>query len=318
MNNKTQSRLPIIVIGGFLGSGKTTLVNQLLSDANGKRLVIFVNDFGNINIDYALVETVEQDRISFKNGCVCCSLNEDLVASVSEFASSENTPDAIVIEASGVADPKALDSSFSILEASGAAVVDTRVYVLDADGFGGMNYEDSELIIDNAAAADLVVLNKCDLATAEKLQSLEELLTVSAPYSGVIQTQRCAVPLKFVLSERAVETRSRPERVREDITHDHGEKYAQWSGQTELLIDRKKFTAFANELPKCCLRSKGFLRFSDAPNELVCFNLVGVRASYEKHPSQETIASQLVVIGKRETISTEFLTAEFTKLQSAV
>lgn len=307
-------RLPIATIGGFLGSGKTSLVNALLSQAEGKRLVVFVNDFGAINIDHALIETVEEDRISLKNGCVCCSLNEDLVSSVSQFADAPQPPDAIIIEASGVADPKALDSSFNMLEASGAAIVDTRVYVLDADGFGGLNYEDSELIIDHAAAADLVLLNKCDLATKEKLRSLQALLEESAPYSGLVQTKHCAIPLKLILSGRH-HHRVRPrEEAYQQRGPGHDKDYMQWSGQTEYPIDRQKFLAFAKHFPKYCLRSKGFLRFSDAPDELICFNLVGVRASYEKLDSSNVLSSQLVAIGSREKMDDSFFSTGFKTL----
>ncbi len=243
-------RLPIVTVGGFLGAGKTSLVNALLAQANGTRLVVFVNDFGAINIDHAMIETVEQDRISLKNGCVCCSLNEDLVASVNQFATSPSPPDAILIEASGVADPRALDSSFTLLEASGSAIVDTRIYVVDADGFGGLNYEDSETIIDHAAAADLVLLNKCDLAGETKLASLNTLFEESAPYSGLVHTRHCSVSLKLILSRRnGAPTRNQDHPVT-DASPIHDTEYAQWSGETDTPIDRKKFLAFAEELPK--------------------------------------------------------------------
>ena len=304
MTSSAKPRLPIITIGGFLGSGKTTLVNRLLAEADGQRLVVFVNDFGAINIDYALVETVEEDRISLTNGCVCCSLNENLVTSVAEFANSENPPDAIVIEASGVADPRALDSSFNILEASGAARVDTRVYVMDADCFGGLNYEDSELIIDHAAASDIVLLNKCDLAEPVKLKTLEELLAESAPYSAVIRTEHCDISLNLVLCNSDILPRSGPRNVETANHNNHATRFSHWSGKTSALIDRRKFQALAETLPHFCLRSKGVLRFSDAPDQLVSFNLVGVRATYESldlkiAPTQ----SQLVIIGREEAMN---------------
>jgi len=317
MDNMISKRLPIVTIGGFLGSGKTTLVNNLLSKTEGKRLVVFVNDFGAINIDHALIDTVEQDRISLKNGCVCCSLNEDLVSSVSDFAKSQNPPDAIVIEASGVSDPRALDSSFNMLEASGAAIIDTRVYVLDADGFGELNYEDSELIIDHAASADLVLLNKCDLTPFEKLISLESLLSSSAPYSDLLQTHYCDVPMNLILSEDKFLSniyKMRPKESRTTHTS-HEEKYTQWCSKTDALIDKNKFLKFAETLPEYCFRSKGFLRFSDEPDELIGFNLVGVRASYERLGKRPLLSSQLVMIGAREKMNNSFFSTGFNEIQ---
>lgn len=313
MANSSLPRIPIVTIGGFLGAGKTTLVNSLLTEAEEKRLVVFVNDFGAINIDHSLIETVEQDRISLSNGCVCCSLNEDLVSSISQFSKSQDRPDAFIIEASGVADPRALDSSFDHLEMSGAAIVDTRLYVLDADGFGELNYEDSELIIDHAAAADLVILNKCDLATDEKLQYLENLLEEAAPYSALFKTVHCKVSLQLVLSERQ-RLAPKPEAQKSTAQYsNHSDKYTQWSVETEALIDRNKFISFARDLPNYCLRSKGFLRFADTPNEQVCFNLVGVRASYETLNSSVAASSQLVVIGPREKMNDKIINTCFTE-----
>ncbi|GAA0415437.1 GTP-binding protein [Cocleimonas flava] len=306
-------RLPIITIGGFLGAGKTTLVNSLLSKSEGKRFVVFVNDFGAINIDHALIKTVEQDRISLKNGCVCCSLNEDLVKSISNFSSSKKPPDAVVIEASGVSDPRALDSSFNMLEASGAAFLDTRVYVLDAEGFGGLNYEDSELIVDHAVAADLVLLNKCDLITLEKLNLLKSLISESAPYSNVQETTHCELPIKIILSDNHFLGRKRNVHFSEVINHE--EKYTQWSCETDSLIDRDSFLQFVNEFSQYCFRSKGFLRFSDEPDELISFNLVGLRASYEKLGKRPSLSSQLVMIGRREIMNVEVFKTGFNDIQ---
>lgn len=315
MLTEPTKRLPIVVIGGFLGSGKTTLVNRLLSEAGNKRFVVFVNDFGDLNIDHALIQTVEQDRISFKNGCVCCTLNEDLVSAVADFARALNPPDAIIIEASGVADPKALDSSFFLLEDSGTASIDTKVYVLDADSFGSLNYEDSEVVIDHAADSDLVILNKCDLIPDDKLELLESILKVSAPYSGVIQSSFSNIPLGLVLGAQEPPQR-KFSKTSVKVKRNHDEQYAHWSEQTDALIDRKKFTKFVSGLPKYCLRAKGFLRFSDAPNEIVSFNLVGVRASYEKHSEDNLIKSCLVAIGRAESFSIDYLNDGFKGVRS--
>lgn len=312
MTRPTAHRLPIVIIGGFLGSGKTTLVNQLLSNADGRRLVVFVNDFGAINIDFALIETVEQDRISLKNGCVCCSLNEDLVLAVTDFSDAESPPDGIIIEASGVADPNALNSSFDLLEAAGKARIDARIYVLDADGFGSLNYEESETIIDHATASDFVLLNKTDLAIPEKLEALERLLGESAPYSSVLKTEFCSISPDLVLGETRSPLPDTAEREKLAGNRHHIRDYQQWSTDTDLLIDRSRFEEFARRLPQYCLRAKGFVRFYDAPEELATFNLVGFRASLEtldQAPPQ--IRSQLVFIGRRDQMSRDDLKREF-------
>ena len=140
-----ENPVPTYSVGGFLGAGKTTFVNDLLSNTTGQRFVVFVNDFGAINIDYDLIETVEEDRVSLANGCVCCTLNDDLIESIVAFC--ETPPDAFVIEASGVANPKSLEDSLNALEHAGYAFMKRRVYLMDADQFGGLDYADTEDLI---------------------------------------------------------------------------------------------------------------------------------------------------------------------------
>lgn len=301
MPERPAKRLTVITIGGFLGAGKTTLVNGILRQADGRRIVVFVNDFGAINIDHALIETVEDDRISLKNGCVCCSLNDDLVAGVAEFARSVPAPDAVVIEASGVADPRALDASLQALEGAGLAKLDNRIYVLDAVGFGDMQFEDAEHIIDHAAASDLVLLNKSDMASSQQIAATRKTLEVAAPYSAILETVHAQVPPEIIFEHhpRRSDTTGTKGGTGNKRAHWGDGKYVQWSTQTEGLVDRHRFTSFAKLLPAQCLRAKGFLRFSDDPESIVLFNLVGHRATLEASKGASHMSgSRIVAIGE--------------------
>lgn len=298
MSEAVLARLPVITIGGFLGAGKTTLVNQILSSGHGRRIVVFVNDFGAINIDHSLVETVEEDRISLRNGCVCCSLNDDLVASVADFARAASPPDVILIEASGVADPRALDASLAVLEAADLARLDTRLYVLDASMFDSLGYELAEDLIDHAAASDIVLVNKVDLATREQVTSLAEVLREAAPFSRLIETRHASIGWSLLLDQAQFRPKAAP--TASVGTGDHAQKYDQWSGTFHTAIDRRHFEDFARLLPQTCLRAKGVLRFSDEPDVTYLFNLVGYRATLERSNVNPNLdGSQLVAIGER-------------------
>lgn len=304
--------LPIVTIGGFLGAGKTTLVNQVLSLGHGRRIVVFVNDFGAINIDHSLVETVEEDRISLKNGCVCCSLNDDLVASVADFARAESPPDMILIEASGVADPRALDASLAALEAADLARLDTRLYVLDASTFGSLGYERAEEIIDHAAASDLVLVNKTDLADAEQIGAVANVLREAAPFSRVIETAHASVGWSIFLDRECAGPSASPATAAQ--TRDHAHKYDQWSCEIDAAIDRPRFEDFAGTLPETCLRAKGVLRFSDEPDTPYLFNLVGYRATLERSKAaSRSVRSQIVAIGEKGTFDGSRLERAFSR-----
>ncbi|MCR9136174.1 MAG: GTP-binding protein [Alphaproteobacteria bacterium] len=318
MPERPQCALPVVTIGGFLGAGKTTLVNAILRRADGRRIVVFVNDFGAINIDHALVETVEQDRISLKNGCVCCSLNDDLVAGVAQFARSDAAPDAVVIECSGVADPRALDASLDALEAAGLARLCTRLYLLDVACFDSLPFEDSEHIIDHAAASDVLLLNKTDLASAEQVAAIRQTLEVAAPYSAILETQQAAIPPDIIFDDHSRDHRPTDFPSTDDRRDNHwGERYVQWSGQTEEPLDRRRFEEFARSLPKQCVRAKGLLRFSDDPQSTVLFNLVGHRATLDMSNGPSTQSASLIVaIGEKGMLDAAHMEASFLALLS--
>ena len=99
------ARVPMIVLGGFLGAGKTTLLNRILSGAHGVRYAVLVNDFGELDVDGNLVASHGGDTVTFANGCVCCSMGDDLVGAIDRLLDGNRRPDQILVEASGVADP---------------------------------------------------------------------------------------------------------------------------------------------------------------------------------------------------------------------
>jgi G3E family GTPase len=122
--------LPLTVISGFLGAGKTTLVNRLLTEPHGRRLAVLVNDFGRINIDAELIRSRTADTINLANGCACCSVAGDLAKTIVQLAQREELPDAIVIEASGLADPRGI---VQVALANPALRLDGIVALADAE-----------------------------------------------------------------------------------------------------------------------------------------------------------------------------------------
>ncbi|MEL7253249.1 MAG: GTP-binding protein [Pseudomonadota bacterium] len=287
--------VPTLTIGGFLGAGKTTLVNHLLAQADGRRIVVFVNDFGAINIDHALIETVEEDRIALSNGCVCCSLNDDLVRSMVEFCQTDR-PDLFVIEASGVANPKALATTLQALEAAHHAHLQSRIYVLDAGLFGALDYADTEDLVDHAAASDLVVINKCDLAPPHRVTEIETLLKRSAPHAAQKVTTQAALSWKDAL-DPMLQRGGAPHLPRAAAQAAHTQ-FATLSFDHIPPLSDARLTALMDLLKGTCLRAKGFLALTGARPGLHRLQLVGQHVTLDRCHAANAPPPCLVVIGR--------------------
>ena len=188
--------LPVTVVGGYLGAGKTTLVNSLLRQANGRRLAVMVNEFGALPIDASLVEAADDRIVSLVGGCVCCSYGEDLVSSLVILAALEPRPDHVLLEASGVAFPGAIAGTVGLLQ---GFQLDGAVVLADAEtvrGRAGDRYLGST-VRRQLAEADLILLNKCDLAG--DAAAVEAWLGESAPGARVVRTVRSDAPIDIVL-----------------------------------------------------------------------------------------------------------------------
>ncbi|MEL7444914.1 MAG: GTP-binding protein [Pseudomonadota bacterium] len=198
----TQPTMPVTVVGGYLGAGKTTLVNHLLRQANGLRLAILVNDFGDLPIDADLIENQDENVISISGGCVCCSFGSDLIGALIDLRNLEPRPDHLLIEASGVALPGAIAESVSLLQ---DFKMDSIVVLADAETVQQRSREKyfSDTINRQLTSADLIVLNKCDLPGRDDLSKTETWLRNDFPNAACLCTQRAELPL-CLLTEKDV------------------------------------------------------------------------------------------------------------------
>lgn len=305
-------KVPLITVGGFLGSGKTTLINRLLSQADGRKIVVFVNDFGEINIDYDLIETVEEDRIALTNGCICCSIRQDLIRSISQVIRETDHIDVAIVETSGVSDPIGLSVSLRQLEDADLVRSELLIYLVDALSFRDLSYDERERIVDFAVQSDVVLLSKCDLAPREQIDRLTDLLTAASADCHVIEMKQAWAPLNFLLEieQRHLRTQAA---AWHGSAHSHG--FETWSGDTSSAIDRARFLEFVRIMAETCWRGKGIVHFTNAPATPVAFNLVAGRATLE--PLSRTLSPEqrdrsfLVAIGRRGRIDPAKLQSAF-------
>jgi G3E family GTPase len=297
-------KVPVTLLTGFLGAGKTTLLNRILSGDHGLRVGVLVNDFGAINIDAALVESVEENTISLVNGCVCCEVRDDLVASLEELLQRVETVDYVILEASGVADPGGIVMTFLDWKYRDLLVLDSITCVVDAEAVFRDADDDylTGLKLRQIAFADLVLLNKTDLVTPQHVEVVREWIGAHLERISVVETVRGEAPLDVLLGAgrfdpSRVETASS---IAEGARHgDDGAAFERWSSSTEELFDRARLEQMVRrELPGSVYRCKGIVRLVDDPDRSYALQVVGRRTELTPVPGGDPATSHVVAIGR--------------------
>ncbi len=260
--------LPVTVVGGYLGAGKTTLVNSLLRQANGRRLAVMVNEFGALPIDTSLIEVAEDRIVSLVGGCVCCSYGEDLVSSLAMLAALEPQPDHVLLEASGVAFPGAIAGTVGLLK---GFRLDGTVVLADAETVRS-RADDRYLgstVRRQLAEADLILLNKCDLVG--DADAVEAWLSGAASGVRIVRTVRSSAPISIVLGAAA----GRGAQPVGDAPLDHTDGYVRTTFDPPVGTQPEALARLLADPTHGLLRAKGFIRRPDGA--MAAVEIVGSR-----------------------------------------
>lgn len=295
--------LPLVIVSGFLGAGKTTLMRRLLTADHGLKITAVVNDVANLNIDAALISEVAEDTLALANGCVCCSQSGGAARALIEIAAREDPADLVLLEASGVADPWALAQ----VAASVSGVrLEAVVTVVDASAAVDASIE--HLLRRQIAAADLVLLNKIDLVSFQEAESAAAQLARLAPRAQVLRTIECAVPHGVVLdTPHRLQT---PKAASDGLTVDDS-RFRTIVLAADAPVDRQAMAECLTNMPAGILRAKGFLRLTDAPDRVELLQAVGRRWRWDAISGNVSDPMHLVVIGLADATNEAALASHF-------
>ena len=302
--------IPVTILTGFLGAGKTTLLNRILTSNHGKRIAVIVNEFGDIGIDDKFIARKDGDIVELTNGCVCCSAKDDTILALTSLAArarESGACDHVIIETTGLAKPASLCRYFladSPLRAH--FVLDGVVTVVDAyHGVSQMiQYRE---VKEQVAIADMVILNKMDLAEEGPLKNLQEWLKAINPIATIIRATRAEIAIDGILNVGGFDLTGKTHILAEDEheEHVHDSDITSISIREDRPLDRGKFIAWLNELVAMeggdLLRYKGILNFKGVTSRTT---LQGVHMINELEdggswPDGVVPSTELVFIGRR-------------------
>lgn len=293
-----QDLVPVTVVAGYLGAGKTTLINELLADNHGRRLAVVVNDFGAVNIDAALIADHDGQTISLKNGCVCCSIADELGDALDRVLALEPTPDQIVIEASGVADPA---NVAAYGQGWPGCRLDAVVVLADAETVQAKSRDQfvGELVVRQLRRADIVMATKSDLVTEAERAAAVNWLAETAPHAPILTRRPGQLDPGLLLEASQGIHAPSPERSLNGDTVTAEANFDSVVIEVDAAIERDRVEAALQDWPDSVLRVKGILRFDGAAGGLHIVQRVGRRWNIEQSPNglDSTHTGKLVVIG---------------------
>jgi G3E family GTPase len=328
-------KVPVTVLTGYLGAGKTTLLNRILSEPHGKKYAVIVNEFGEIGIDNDLVVGADEEVFEMNNGCICCTVRGDLMRILDGLMRQKGKFDAIIVETTGLADPAPVAQTFFMDPNVGRKTkLDAVVTVADAKWLNE-RLKDAPEAKNQIAFADVILINKTDLVSADELSEVEARIRGINPYAKLHKTQRAKIPLDAVLGRNAFDLDrilelepdflSADDHDHHNHDQDHGHHHTDKDGhahghsglkhyhdeemqsialQTEKPLDPDKFFPWVQDLVQKegpnILRCKGILAFKDDEERFVFQGVHMILDGDHQRPwkADEKRNSRIVFIGR--------------------
>ncbi len=300
----------------FLCSCKTTLLNHKQTKKEGVKTAVLVNEFGEIGIDNELIVTTGEDMVELNNGCICCTINNDLVEAVYKVLERQEQIDYLVVETTGLADPLPVALTFLGTELRDLTRLDSIVTVVDAANYS-LDLFNSEAALSQIQYGDIILLNKTDLVDEADLDLLEVKIRDIKQGARILRTTRSQVSIPLILSVGLFESDKYFEEESKADHHDHhhhdhncdhpshehshhleNDGFTSVSFLSDKPLSIRKFQYFLdNQLPENVFRAKGIMWFEESPKRHI-FHLCGKRFSIDDEEWKGELKNQLVLIGQ--------------------
>jgi len=300
-----EGRVPVTILTGFLGAGKTTLLNRILTKEHGRRVAVIVNEFGAVGIDHHLLFASDQEIIQMSNGCICCTVQGDLLRTLFQLIERRSQFDTLVIETTGLADPAPVAQTFLVDERIRREFqLNAIVTVVDAKHIR-QHLDNSTEAQEQIAFADLLLLNKQDLVAPEEMDSLEATVRGLNQSARIFRTKNSDIDISLLLDMKGFGLEQKLESDPDLFTgnHDHTPFVSAVSvvepGDLDGLKVSHWFRSLLTELGPSILRMKGILNLRGDPDQFV---FQGVYSMFEGRPGrrwekEEERLNRLVFIG---------------------
>jgi len=304
----TPALTPVTLLTGYLGSGKTTLLNRILTETHGKRYAVIVNEFGEVGIDNDLVVNADEEIFEMNNGCICCTVRGDLIRILGGLMRRKTSFDGILVETTGLADPAPVAQTFFVDEdVRRKTKLDAIITLVDAKHLLD-EIDRAPEAEEQIAFADIVLLNKTDLVSADGLAMVETRIRRINPYANLHRTQHCDVNLGKVLGRDAFNLdrilNIEPEFLTEDHAHEHDESIGSLSLTTDRPLNHERFIPWIQDVTanfgKDILRMKGIIAMKGDDSRFVIQGVHMLIEGDSQRPwkPNEKRESRLVFIGR--------------------